>query len=255
MSPTIMSGLKPCLEDRVGAAVDADEHRLDVADVGPQRAQVALVVDAAHDDQHRAVAEVGVEARQLELARRAAPARRPCARRCCGRTPRAPRRCRRGAARSSRLHRRRARAPCRSRSACPLRADLAVAQLDGVAVARAGRRGPRRARRPGGCRPARAAAGPCSGRCRSTTRDWLMTALTPDAIRSSPDTRSRSRWSITAISPGRSRFTSCLVRFPRRADPATEVSPNPRVRCRRPGSGARRTSTAEGYRRSALGAP
>ena len=35
---------------------------------GPQRLDVALVVDAAHDDQRRAVAEVGVEARQLELA-------------------------------------------------------------------------------------------------------------------------------------------------------------------------------------------
>ena len=79
MSPTIMSGLKPSSRMRVGAAVDADEHRADVADVGAQRAQVALVVDAAHDDQRRAVAEVGVEARQLDLARRAARApRRMC---------------------------------------------------------------------------------------------------------------------------------------------------------------------------------
>ena len=66
MSPTIMSGLKPCLEDRVGAAVDADEHRLTSRMYGRSALQVALVVDAADDDQRRAVAEVGVEARQLD---------------------------------------------------------------------------------------------------------------------------------------------------------------------------------------------
>ena len=54
------------LEQRVRAAVDADEHRAHVADVRAQRAQVALVVDAAHDDQRGPVAEVGVEARQLD---------------------------------------------------------------------------------------------------------------------------------------------------------------------------------------------
>ena len=62
-------GLEALLEQRVGAAVDGDDPRLDVADVRAQHAQVLLVVDAAHDDQRRAVAEVGVEARQVDAPR------------------------------------------------------------------------------------------------------------------------------------------------------------------------------------------
>ena len=61
-------GPEALLAQRVGPAVDPDEHRLDVADVGPQGAQVAAVVDPAHDDQARPVAEGGLEARQLDLA-------------------------------------------------------------------------------------------------------------------------------------------------------------------------------------------
>ena len=47
----MMSGLRPMLEQRVGAAVDADEHRLVLADVRTQRGEVAAVVVAAHDDE------------------------------------------------------------------------------------------------------------------------------------------------------------------------------------------------------------
>ena len=83
--------LEAFLEQRVGAAVDADEHGLEVADVGPQRLDVALVVDAAHDDQRRPVAEVGVEARQLDACRRAGRAPRACTGRCSARTPRSAR--------------------------------------------------------------------------------------------------------------------------------------------------------------------
>ena len=59
---------QPLLEQRVGAAVDGDDHRAHVADERAQRAQVALVADAADDDERRAVAEVGREARQLDPA-------------------------------------------------------------------------------------------------------------------------------------------------------------------------------------------
>ena len=59
-------GLEALREQRVGAAVDGEDRGLHVADVGPQRAQVLLVVDAAHDDERRPVAEVRVEARQLD---------------------------------------------------------------------------------------------------------------------------------------------------------------------------------------------
>ena len=50
-SPMMMSRLEPSVEQRVGAAVDRDQHRLVLADVRPQRLEVVLVVVAAHDDQ------------------------------------------------------------------------------------------------------------------------------------------------------------------------------------------------------------
>ena len=69
MSPTIMSGLKP--SSRIASAPPSTPTStgLHVAHVRAQRAQVLLVVDAAHDHQRRAVAEVGVEVGQLDLAR------------------------------------------------------------------------------------------------------------------------------------------------------------------------------------------
>ena len=50
-------GLQPRLEHPVGAAVDGDDQRPHVADVGAQRLQVAAVAVAADDDQYVAVAE------------------------------------------------------------------------------------------------------------------------------------------------------------------------------------------------------
>ena len=41
-------GLQPDLEERVGAAVDADEHRSVLADVRAQRGEIAAVVVTAH---------------------------------------------------------------------------------------------------------------------------------------------------------------------------------------------------------------
>ena len=178
MSPTIMSGRKPASRIAFGAAVDADEHRPHVADVRAQRVQVGAVVDAAHDDERRAVAEVGVEARQLDLARRAGPAPRPCARRCCARTLRAPRRSPAGAARS-----RRARSP--GPAASPRASERARRRARRRRAARPGRRpsARRTARRPAGpragCRPGRAAAGPCSGTRRAADGRQFRTAATP----------------------------------------------------------------------------
>ena len=45
-------GLQLHREQRVGAAVDRDQHRLVLAHVGPQRLEIVLVVVAAHDDEH-----------------------------------------------------------------------------------------------------------------------------------------------------------------------------------------------------------
>ena len=56
------------VEDGVGAAVDADQRGLAVADVGAQGAQVLLVVDAADNDQRRPVAEARIEVGQVEVA-------------------------------------------------------------------------------------------------------------------------------------------------------------------------------------------
>ena len=63
-SPMIMSGLRRWLEQGVGAAVDADEHRSVLADVGPQGPEVLLVVVAPHHDQRVAALEVGLQGRQ-----------------------------------------------------------------------------------------------------------------------------------------------------------------------------------------------
>ena len=54
-------GLVPGLDERVGAAVDADEDRLVLADVVAQGLQVLLVVVAAHDDEGVPAVEVGAD--------------------------------------------------------------------------------------------------------------------------------------------------------------------------------------------------
>ena len=61
-------GLQARFEAPVGAAVDGDDERADVADVGAQRLQVAAVAVAADDDQHVAVAEDGPGRRELDRA-------------------------------------------------------------------------------------------------------------------------------------------------------------------------------------------
>ena len=65
----MMSGFSPMLEQRVGAAVDADEHRPVLADVGPQRGEVALVVVAAHDDERVPALELACGAAGARAAR------------------------------------------------------------------------------------------------------------------------------------------------------------------------------------------
>ncbi len=59
---------QPCLEQRVRTAVDRDEHWAHVANERPQRAQVALMIDAAHDHERRAIAKVRREPRQVDPA-------------------------------------------------------------------------------------------------------------------------------------------------------------------------------------------
>ena len=66
MSPTIRSRLEARLEQRVGAAVDRDQHRLEVADVRTNHAQVALHSRAARDDERVPVAEARRERREVD---------------------------------------------------------------------------------------------------------------------------------------------------------------------------------------------
>jgi hypothetical protein len=60
--------LPTLLEQRVGAAVDADQHGIDVADVSAQRLQVTPVGGAADDDQNVAIAEAGARGGELDAA-------------------------------------------------------------------------------------------------------------------------------------------------------------------------------------------
>ena len=59
-------GLQPVLEERVGPAVDADEHRTVLADVGAQRGEIRAVVVTAHDDERVAALEVASQRGQRE---------------------------------------------------------------------------------------------------------------------------------------------------------------------------------------------
>src|SRR5262249_9248413 len=58
--------LEPHLEERVGAAVDADQDGLVLADVGAQRGEVGAVVVAAHYDEGVPAADLRLDRRQLD---------------------------------------------------------------------------------------------------------------------------------------------------------------------------------------------
>ena len=63
------SGRYPASRKRVGAAVDTDEHRLEVPDVAANDPQVVLVPRAARDDQDMAVSESGLQHGELDSLR------------------------------------------------------------------------------------------------------------------------------------------------------------------------------------------
>ena len=54
------------LEQRVGSAVHADQHRAELPDVRPQRRQVVLVVVAADDDEHVPAVHLGADLRHAD---------------------------------------------------------------------------------------------------------------------------------------------------------------------------------------------
>ena len=188
---------------------------------GAARCRSALVVDAADDDQRRPVAEVGVEARQLDLAGRAAR----CSSTMCSTVLRA------NASSASPISR-----------AAPLGRGAAPRRVLQVAARRAARRGPSTSpprsstRSPSLTRVEERVVGQVDerdARLDEQQRPHVRVvagrrgaaverrAPTPAAIRSSAETRSRLWWSITAISPGRRRLTSSFVLRPSRTGPAT----------------------------------
>ena len=61
--------LDALFEQRLGPSIDGDDHRAHVADEGAQRAQVALMANAAHHDERGPVAKVRAKARQLDAPR------------------------------------------------------------------------------------------------------------------------------------------------------------------------------------------
>ena len=102
MSPTITSGRVPGLEQRVRAAVDRDQHRLEVPDVRPDDPQVALVPGPAGDDERVPVAKARPQRREVDRPPRGSDPPRAGSASCCPRTTRA-RRSRGSAARPARL--------------------------------------------------------------------------------------------------------------------------------------------------------
>ena len=191
--------LQPDLEQRVGATVDGDEHRLEVADIRPHDPKVALVARPAGDDDGVTVAKAGLQRRELDpvgeqLALVAEMAQRVVGERLERIGDPALLVGERG--RERRLGE--LDPVCEPRAVPPERATphghgLAVGEFV-EEIRRPGRRRDRR-------RPGRARAGPGSG---TAPRDGetLTTARTPDSASSSAETRSRSTWSMIARSPG-----------------------------------------------------
>ena len=60
------SRFEPCFEQSIGAAVDADEHGLQIPDIRTDRSKVSPVIGPADNDQDVAVAEVGLQVGQLQ---------------------------------------------------------------------------------------------------------------------------------------------------------------------------------------------
>ncbi len=61
-----MSGLIAGLPDRIGPAVNSDQHRPDIADVGPERPEVTLVVGSPDNDQDVTVTEDRLRIRKVD---------------------------------------------------------------------------------------------------------------------------------------------------------------------------------------------
>ena len=145
-------GLVAGLDERVGAAVDADEHRPVVADVGAEGLQVLLVVVAADDDQHVPALDLGRDVGHADAVEqeRALPLH---VLHRVGRERlelRGQPRLRLGHRRGDRLARR---ARCPRRATVPSSVEQLVAlEADLGALLERGRRPPCRRRRAAGCR-------------------------------------------------------------------------------------------------------
>ena len=203
--------LHPHLEQRVGASVDGEEHRLEVADVRPHDPEVALVARPARDDDRVPLAEARLQRRELDPVGEQLPLVAQVAERVVG----------------ERLERlgdpallvgERA-ASVASVSSIPSASRVPLrhsSPLRTVSVSPSATCSKRSA--PGASTrqtPARtSSSGPGFGKRPELEGETLTTARTPESASSSAETRSRSTWSMIARSPGRSRLTRSFVRRP-----------------------------------------
>ena len=169
MSPTITSRPDARLEQRVGAAVDADEHRLERRGrTGGRCARSRLCPGPrATTSACRSRKRVSSAGKSMPSAS-SAPLVAEVAERVLGERPRAPRSRAPRCSASARLELARLERPAR-REAGAVAEDARAAHGELLAVARPRRRAARRARRSAARRRARAAAGPGSGSGRSAT--------------------------------------------------------------------------------------
>ena len=210
------------LEERVGAAVDGEEHRLEVADVGPHDPEVALVARPARHDDRVPVAEPRLQRRELDPVREQLPLVAQVAERVVGERlerlgdPALLVGERDGERRLGELDPFREPGPVAPQLAAAHGQRLALGDL----LEQVGPRGVDEADAARG----RARAGPGFGKRPELDGETLTTARTPESASSSAETRSRSTWSMIARSPGRSRLTRSFVRRPSRAVPTTSVT-------------------------------
>ena len=214
-------GLEPGLEQRVGAAVDRDQHGLEVADVRADDPQVALVPGPARDDERVPVAEARLERREVDALREQAPLVAQVAHRVLG--ERLERLGHAALLRDQRAVELACLQHAPRREARAVAEDAAAAHGELLAVATPVEQlGAGRVDQPDAAADERERAGVREAAA-SATRRTLTTTRTPDSTSSSAETRSRSAWSMIAMSSSESRRTRCFVRRSSRAGPVNST--------------------------------
>ena len=216
MSPTITSGFQPSSTIASAPPSTATSTGLKSRTYGRTMAQVALVARPARDNECMTVTEARAQQRQVDPFGQETALLAQVAHACCRRTPR-------GRPSPVLLLRKRAGELALAQRVTRGQASAVAEEAraaDGQALA-VGNLSKRSApgRRSGAPRRGRAGAAPDSGSGRTGRHATFTTTRTPDSTSSSADTRSRSVWSMIAMSSRPGRLTSSFVRRPSRAVP------------------------------------